>query len=263
MMEIRDIPDLLRWRKEAGGPVGFVPTLGGLHAGHGALMAASLEDNQTTLVSIFLNPTQFDDPADCSAYPASLEADLAYCRERKVPVVFLPAFDDLYPDGYTYRVEETHESRHLEGASRPGHFSGMLTVVLKLLLLVRPDNAYFGEKDWQQLQLIKGLAEAFFLPTCIVAVPTVRAADGLALSTRNTRLSEDDRRRAPAFHRIMATAPSPESARQDLETLGFEVEYVEDRHGRRLGAVRLEGTRLIDNLDLQRIAAPATRESAP
>ncbi len=138
----------------------------------------------------------------------------------------------------------------MEGAKRPGHFDGVLTVVLKLLNLVRPHRAYFGEKDWQQLQLVQGKARALFLPVEIVACPTVREADGLALSSRNRRLSPRSRALAPQFSRILRDSPDAEGAARALSAAGFGVDYVEDREGLRLGAVRLDETRLIDNVRL-------------
>jgi pantoate--beta-alanine ligase len=136
----------------------------------------------------------------------------------------------------------------LEGAQRPGHFDGVLTVVLKLLNLAAAERAYFGEKDWQQLTLVRGLVDAFFLPTEIVACATVREADGLALSSRNRRLLPADRARAPRFHAVLSSAATAEAASRELQASGFVVDYVEDRDGRRLGAVRLGGVRLIDNV---------------
>ncbi|MFO7724163.1 MAG: pantoate--beta-alanine ligase [Oceanipulchritudo sp.] len=247
-----NIKALRAWRREAGtSRVGFVPTMGALHAGHEALVARSLAENDRTLVSIFVNPAQFNDPRDCATYPTPLEKDLEICRRMGVSAVFTPRREMLYPDNYTYRVQELEESNVLEGESRPGHFDGVLTVVLKLFLLCRPDRAYFGEKDWQQLRLVEGLVEAFLLETEIVAVPTVREPDGLALSSRNVRLSPSARILAPEFHRILSTALDCAMARHELEALGFEVEYVDERDGRRLGAVHLEGVRLIGIWSMQ------------
>ncbi len=162
--------------------------------------------------------------------------------------VFLPHEPVLYPDGYRYRVTETGLSRVMEGTHRPGHFDGVLTVVLKLLQIASADRAYFGEKDWQQLTLIRGMVEAFFLSTTIVACGTVREADGLAVSSRNRRLGSEQRAQASGFYRVLSAAPTAKVAARNLRALGFEVDYVEDRDGRRLGAVRLGGVRLIDNV---------------
>jgi pantoate--beta-alanine ligase len=245
-----------RWRvqrraqKEARLTLGFVPTMGALHAGHVSLVRRSRAENDLTLVSIFVNPTQFDDRTDLASYPRPLEADLAVLRAEGVDFVIVPGDGDLYADRYRYRVTETELSTVLEGAQRAGHFDGVLTVVLKLLNLAAAERAYFGEKDWQQLVLVRGLVDAFFLPTDIVACATIREADGLALSSRNRRLSPPDRARAPRFLAILSSALTAEAAADELEAEGFAVDYVEDRDGRRLGAVRLGGVRLIDNVSL-------------
>ena len=233
----------------AGGPVGFVPTMGALHAGHRALLERARAENHRVVLSIFVNPTQFNDPADLARYPRTLESDLALA-EGLVDDVLAPPAEELYPDGYRFRVTENDLSKRWEGAHRPGHFDGVLTVVLKLLNLVRPDRAYFGEKDWQQLQLVRGMAQALFLPGEIIACPTVRAADGLALSSRNSRLSGAGRARAAEFPRKLRAAPDPNQAAAALARDGFEVDYITEHDGVRLGAVRLEGVRLIDNVRL-------------
>jgi pantoate--beta-alanine ligase len=249
MQRLESIEALRQWRAGVSPKtVGFVPTMGALHAGHASLIRESTKVADATLVSIFVNPTQFNNPDDLKAYPSPLEADLTLCRELGAGAVFLPCHAQLYPDEYTYRVSETKASKRLEGAVRPGHFQGVLTVVLKLLLLAKADMAFFGEKDWQQLELVRGMVKAFFLETQIVAVPTVREKDGLALSSRNVRLSPQARERAPAFHRLLSSGATCDAIRRDLEACGFKVEYVEEQDGRRLGAVELEGVRLIDNL---------------
>jgi pantoate--beta-alanine ligase len=154
----------------------------------------------------------------------------------------------MYADAFRYRVTETELSTILEGAHRPGHFAGMLTVVLKLLNIAAAERAYFGEKDWQQLSLVRGMADAFFLPTAIVPCPTVRESSGLALSSRNARLSAADRERAATLHRVLTTAATSDEAIGQLADAGFAIDYVDDYDGRRLAAVRLHGVRLIDNV---------------
>ena len=233
----------------AGRTVGFVPTMGALHAGHRALLERARAENDRVVLSVFVNPTQFNDPTDLARYPRTLPADLALA-EGCADCVLVPTASELYPDDYRYRLSEYNLSTHWEGAHRPGHFEGVLTVVLKLLLLVQPHRAYFGEKDWQQLQLVRGLVQALFLPVEIVPCPTVREADGLALSSRNRRLSIAGRARAAAFPRIMREAPNARLAADGLRAAGFEVDYVDDADGIRLGAVRVEGVRLIDNVRL-------------
>jgi pantoate--beta-alanine ligase len=234
--------------RAAGRTVGFVPTMGALHEGHASLFRAAARDHDVVLASVFVNPTQFDDAQDFEKYPRTLDADRALMDAAGVDVAFVPAVSEMYPNGTHYAVTESELSRELCGAHRPGHFSGMLTVVLKLLQLADADAAYFGEKDYQQLLLIRGMCEAFFLPTKIVGCPIIREADGLAMSSRNTRLSSAERALAPKFHQTLVSAATPEAARAQLESAGFGVDYVEDRYGRRFGAVRLGPVRLIDNV---------------
>ena len=232
--------DLQEWRQfKRTGTLGFVPTMGALHDGHISLTKRSQQENQQTLVSIFINPTQFNDPQDFQNYPQTLESDQS---KLKVDYVLAPNPAQMYPNGYHYKVTEDEISKILEGAHRPGHFDGMLTVVLKLLNLAQADKAYFGEKDFQQLELIKGLQQEFFLNTEIIACPTQRDPDGLAMSSRNIRLK--NREKAALFPQLLKHP----NARQELEKAGFEVDYVENWRGRTLGAVKIDNVRLIDNL---------------
>jgi pantoate--beta-alanine ligase len=247
--------NLEEWRAaRAGltGRIGFVPTMGALHAGHAALIERSVAECDVTVLSIYVNPTQFNNPADLAHYPRTLDADLALAERLGVDAVITPTFDSLYPDGFRYQVSEGELSSELCGAHRPGHFTGVLTVVMKLLNLVRPHRAYFGEKDYQQYQLIRGMAEAFFLDAEIVPCETVREADGLALSSRNALLDPAGRRLAPRFAEALC-APIPDAdVRRRLESAGFVVDYVETRDGRRFGAVVVRcgdrEVRLIDNV---------------
>jgi pantoate--beta-alanine ligase len=246
---------LADWRRErdalakAGLTVGFVPTMGALHSGHVSLLERARAENDRVVMSIFVNTTQFDDPADLGRYPRTLEADLALAGDN-VDLVLVPDPAEMYADQYRYRVSEHAQSAVMEGAHRPGHFDGVLTVVLKLLNLVRPDRAYFGEKDRQQLDLVQGMARALFLPVEIIPCPTVRDADGVALSSRNRRLSPGARARAAAFPRIRRESADAAAAARELEQSGFGVDYVEDHGGVRLAAVRLDEVRLIDNVRL-------------
>ncbi len=247
--------NLARWRELrdsrpwSGREVGFVPTMGALHAGHAALLRRARAENELVVLSVFVNPTQFNDPKDLARYPRTLESDLELARPY-VDAVLAPTPEELYPDGYRYRVTENVLSRRWEGVHRPGHFDGVLTVVLKLFNLVQPKRAYFGEKDWQQLQLVRGMVEALLLPIDIVACATVRDPDGVAMSSRNARLSPQARAQAAAFPEALKAAPSAAAATAALTAKGFLVDYVDDTEGRRLGAVRLEGVRLIDNVRL-------------
>lgn len=171
-------------------------------------------------------------------------------EKNKVDAVFAPAFEAMYPDHYTYKVVETEFSRELCGQDRPGHFDGVLTVVMKLFQIVRPDFAYFGEKDYQQLTLIEGMVKAFFLACTIVPVATVREIDGLAMSSRNVRLSSEERARAHLIYQILKTSPSAEEARRAIEAQQWTVDYVTDRGHRRFAAVRVGEVRLIDNVQI-------------
>lgn len=253
MKVLTSVAGLLEARRARGdAATGFVPTMGALHAAHRSLLERARRENALVWASVFVNPAQFDDPGDLARYPRTLEADLALLREAGTDLVFLPRAEELYADGYRYRVSETGLSERLEGASRPGHFDGVLTVVLKLLLLARPARAYFGEKDWQQLRLVDGLARAFFLDVEIVPCELQREADGLAMSSRNRLLAPAERAVAPALHRVLAESvrqrQSVRQAAARLAQAGFGVDYVEDQDGRRLAAVRIGKVRLIDNV---------------
>jgi pantoate--beta-alanine ligase len=248
---VAELADLRRTRGP--GTTGFVPTMGALHDGHLSLLARARAGNDRAWASIFVNPAQFNEPADLATYPRPLEDDLAKLRAAGCDLVFLPRAKDMYPDHYRYRVTENDLSQRFCGAGRPGHFDGVLTVVLKLLMLVRPDRAYFGEKDYQQFRLVEGMVRAFFLDTEIVACPILREPDGLAMSSRNRLLKPADRARAPDFHRLLAESVaggrSADEAGGALALAGFDVEYVADHEERRLAAVRLGQVRLIDNVE--------------
>ena len=248
------IEDWRAFRADATGHLGFVPTLGGLHDGHATLIRRARAENDLTAVSIFLNPTQFDDGKDLAGYPAALDADLALVEGLGVDAVLTPPREAIYADGFRFQVEETQFSRELCGAHRPGHFTGVLTVVMKLLNLVRPQRAYFGEKDHQQLTLIQDMAAAFFMDVEIVACPTVRSADGLALSSRNALLDAAGRRLAPKLHELLLSPGSDAEVAEALAHLGFAVDYVATRQGRRLAAAALDcggrAVRLIDNVPI-------------
>lgn len=238
--------------KDAAATLGFVPTMGALHDGHISLVNRSTSECTYTVASIYVNPTQFNNPNDLANYPSTLDDDLQKLATAGVDAVFLPTYDMLYPDGYAYQVDENVFSHELCGDHRPGHFTGVLTVVMKLLNLVKPTRAYFGEKDFQQLTLVRGMAEAFFLDTEIVGCPIVREKDGLAMSSRNLNLTIDDRARSPVFHKILKRACRDDEAIRLLEERGFEVDYVVTRGGRRFGAVLMGSqaapVRLIDNV---------------
>lgn len=192
-------------------PLCLVPTMGALHRGHLALMQsarATVGPQGCVAVSIFVNPTQFERADDLANYPRTLEADLDACRQAGVDLVFAPSAAEMYAPDHSVTVVENRLSQLLCGASRPGHFAGVCTVVLKLLLLVRADSAIFGQKDFQQLAIIRRMVRDLNLPTRIIAHPTVRDDDGLALSSRNARLSAEQRNDAPRLYRALQAAAS-------------------------------------------------------
>ena len=187
-------------------PVGLVPTMGWLHEGHRALMQRARGENATTVVTIFVNPRQFGDAADYSRYPRDTAADIAICEAAGVDIVWAPDVDEVYPPGFDTTVSVGAVAEPLEGAARPGHFDGVATVVATLFALVGAERAYFGQKDAQQIMVIMRMASDLALPTQVVPCPTVREADGLALSSRNVHLSPGERAAAPVLHRALQAA---------------------------------------------------------
>ncbi|MEV4076565.1 pantoate--beta-alanine ligase [Nonomuraea fuscirosea] len=263
--------DLVKARRA--GTVALVPTMGALHEGHRSLIRQARVRADQVVVSIFVNPLQFSPNEDFSRYPRTFDSDLDACRAEGVDVVFHPAVEDMYPPDRQISVSSGEMGRIVEGAARPGHFDGMLTVVLKLFNLVQPDLAVFGQKDAQQLALIRRMVADFDLPIEILGSPTVREPDGLALSSRNRFLSEDDRRLALALSRALragAARLTPSEIRRTAMAVldeagpGLEVDYLalvdpatfaevsESYEGLAVLAVaaRVGSTRLIDNVTL-------------
>jgi pantoate--beta-alanine ligase len=234
------------------GELGLVPTMGAYHAGHVALFRAARSESDAVVASLFVNPAQFTDPGDFERYPRDEAADLRTAEAEGVDLLFAPSADELYPPGYQTWVDVEELSRPLEGAFRPGHFRGVATVCLKLFTLVRPDRAYFGQKDAQQVAVVRRMVRDLEVPVEIRVVATVRDEDGLALSSRNLLLSPDERRRALALPKALATR-DPARARDLLD--GLHVDYLEeaDLDGMRVlaGAVRVGSVRLIDNVPLE------------
>jgi pantoate--beta-alanine ligase len=248
---IADVRAALAERRD--GRVGLVPTMGALHGGHEALLGAARRGCDTVVMSLFVNPAQFGDPADLNGYPRDEGRDLEVARAAGVDVVFAPTAAELYPAGYQTWVEVTELGAILEGEHRPGHFRGVATVCLKLFTIVRPDVAYFGQKDAQQVEVLRRLIADLHLELELAVVPTVRDPDGLALSSRNARLSAEVRARALALPRALATH-DPETARTILEDAGLDVEYVvlaPFAPPVLAAAVRAGETRLIDNIPLE------------
>lgn len=252
MQVLRTPSDFKKLRTSLQGSIGFVPTMGALHQGHLALLHKARQENDLVVLSIYVNRTQFNDPKDFEKYPNTLEKDLKLAQDIGVDFVFCPEFDEMYPDHYEVKVIETSDSKLLCGKDRPGHFDGVLSVVMKLFNIVQPTRAYFGEKDFQQLTLIKKMVAAYFVPVQIIACPIVREADGLAMSSRNVRLSTQDREKAPLIYKILTTTNSPTEATAELTQAGFKVDYVSYMWNRKFVAVKVgppeNEVRLIDNV---------------
>lgn len=200
--------------RRQGRTIEFVPTMGALHEGHGSLMDLARRPHGFLVVSIFVNPIQFDRADDYERYPRTLDADVEFCRARGVDLVFAPSIEEMYPQPQRAFVEVQGLTEHLCGRFRPGHFRGVTTVVAKLFGIVQPDRAYFGEKDAQQLAVVRRMVQDLNMPVEIVACPTVREADGLAMSSRNRRLSPEERRAAPAIYRALQVAAAQVAAGQ-------------------------------------------------
>lgn len=251
---VKIIDSIDEWRRiynieiREGKSLGFVPTMGALHIGHMSLIRRSVKENDVTICSIFINPTQFNDTSDLNNYPTTLESDCKLLDKEGCNYIFLPNKKMIYPDNYNYILSEKFYSKKYCGAHREGHFNGVLTVVLKLINITSCNNAYFGEKDWQQYLLIKGMAEALFLTCNIIPCELIREKDGLAFSSRNKNLSVKQREIAPNLHRIISGDNTTDKMKVELKSLGFKVDYIEIEDERILAAASLGEVRLIDNV---------------
>jgi pantoate--beta-alanine ligase len=230
--------------------IGFVPTMGALHEGHLSLLREARKNSDVVIASIFVNPTQFNNPQDFINYPNTLRSDLTLLENESVDIAFTPNSDDMYADGKTYFVHETTNASELCGKTRPGHFDGVLTVMIKLLQITQANKVFMGEKDYQQLQLIQNMANAFFIPTEIIGCATVRDEQGLALSSRNKRLNSDGLDKAHFFARTLKQNETLENISKTLEQNNIRVDYLEEKYGRRFAAVFIDDVRLIDNVQL-------------
>lgn len=201
--KIVDLQNALFDDRKQGKSIGLVPTMGALHEGHASLVRQSVKENDVTVVSVFVNPTQFNDKNDLKNYPRTLEADCALLDDCKADYVFAPSVEEMYPVPDTRQFEYPPVSTVMEGAHRPGHFNGVCQVVSRLFYIVRPDRAYFGEKDWQQIAVVKAMVRHLGLGVQIVECPIVRDTDGLARSSRNTLLAPDERAIAPAIYKAL------------------------------------------------------------
>lgn len=229
---------------------GFVPTMGNLHQGHASLFDRSIVENDCTMSSLFVNPTQFNRPDDFKNYPQTLEEDLALLSSLGVDYCVLPSPAEIYADQYQYQLQQTVYQNIMED-TRSGHFTGVLTIVMKLFNLFKPTRAYFGEKDYQQLQLIRGMAEAFFMDIEVIACPTIREKSHLACSSRNNRLNAEQRILAEKYAAIFhQTELNTQQIKNLLEQQSIAVDYIEEIAGRRFIAVNIGDVRLIDNYAL-------------
>ena len=250
MKTIRSIAALREELAGRSGTLALVPTMGALHAGHRALIEAARAECETVVVSLFVNPAQFNEAADLASYPRDEQRDATIVADAGADVLFAPEPDEIYPGGFQTWVDVEELSRGLEGAYRPGHFRGVATVCLKLFNIVRPQVAYFGQKDAQQIAVIRRMVLDLNLDLTVRSIPTVRDPDGLAISSRNVLLSEAERAAALALPRALATR-DPAVARAELD--GLDIDYVEvaDFDPPVLAAaVRVGSTRLIDNVIL-------------
>ena len=251
------ITSLREWKKIkkslSSKSIGLVPTMGNLHQGHAHLINQSIRGNDLTIVTIFINPTQFNDKNDLAKYPKTPEKDNILAEKLGVDYLLMPKYKEIYPDNYSFRVaSNTDYSKILEGAYRPNHFEGMLTIVLKLLLLISPSKIYFGEKDFQQYKLVEKMCKGFLLDVSVVCCQTVRDQNGLPLSSRNTLLSPEELDKASLFSKLLGSSLKPQDIRNQLEQEGFVIDYIEEHDDRIFGAIRFNNIRLIDNIGIKK-----------
>ena len=277
MKVIEKIEEMKRLRQQIVQPIGFVPTMGYLHEGHLALVRRARAENSSVVVSIFVNPTQFAPQEDLDKYPRNPQRDLAMLEKEKTDIVFMPSAAEMYPSGFSSWVEVDKVTERLEGASRPGHFKGVTTVVAKLFNIVEPNRAYFGRKDAQQAIVIEKMVADLNMNLEIIAVLTVRESDGLAMSSRNTYLNPEERQTATVLYQALTLAQqlyadgerNAEQIRQQMIALIQKqplatIDYVSIAHAETLDelekvnppalvsqAVRIGKTRLIDNVVLE------------
>ncbi len=277
MKVIESIDEMKRLRRQLAEPVGFVPTMGYLHQGHLSLVRHARAESQTVVASIFVNPTQFGPQEDFKSYPRDTKRDLALLEKEKTDIVFIPSVAEMYPPQFNSWVEVSKLTERLEGASRPGHFRGVTTVVAKLFNIVQPTRAYFGQKDAQQAIVIKKMAADLNMNLEVVSVPTVREPDGLAMSSRNTYLNPEERRAAAVLYQALTLAQqlysqgekNAEKLRQQMTALIQKqplaaIDYISIADNETLEeldvvnppalvsmAVKIGTTRLIDNVVLE------------
>jgi len=247
--KIVDLQNELFTLRKQGKSIGFVPTMGALHEGHASLVRRSVQDNDVTVVSVFVNPTQFNDKNDLKNYPRDLEADCRLLETCKADFVFAPEVEEMYPVPDTRQFEYPPVSTVMEGAHRPGHFNGVCQVVSRLFYIVRPDRSYFGEKDWQQIAVIKAMVRHLGLTVQIMECPIVRDADGLARSSRNTLLTKEERAIAPRIYAALSKSVDYAKTHTLKETHDFVVNEINSVDG-----LDVEYFSIVDGNTLQDVA---------
>ncbi len=246
--KIVELQNVLFAARKAGKTIGLVPTMGALHDGHASLVRRSVEDNDVTVVSVFVNPTQFNDKNDLKNYPRDLEADCRLLEDCGADLVFAPEVEEMYPRPDTRHFEFPPVSTVMEGAHRPGHFNGVCQVVSRLFYITRPDRSYFGEKDWQQIAVIKAMVRHLDLKVAIVECPIVRDSDGLARSSRNTLLAKDERAIAPRIYEALKQSVDYAKNHTVAQTHDWTVEQINA-----VGGLEVEYFSIVDGNTLQDI----------
>ena len=246
---IQELRAELDIQRKAGKKIGFVPTMGALHEGHASLVRRAVAENDVVVVSDFVNPTQFNDKNDLLKYPRTLEADCELLEKEGAAYVFAPSVEEVYPEPDTRQFSYAPLDTVMEGKYRPGHFNGVCQVVSKLFMMVEPDKAYFGEKDFQQLAIIREMVKQMNFPLEIVGCPIVREADGLALSSRNARLSEEERRQALSISKTLFASKEYAATHTVEETQKFVEDSIAAAEG-----LELEYFELVDGTTLQKIS---------
>lgn len=239
--------------KKKGKTIGFVPTMGFLHQGHMSLIAASKDQTDVTIASIYVNPSQFNDASDFESYPRDEKADFELLKNHNCDIVFVPSSSEIESLPLPEKVDLAGLENVMEGKERPGHFEGVIEIVYRLFIAVNPDFSFFGEKDFQQIMVVQKMVEATKLTTQIVGCPIIREESGLAMSSRNSRLSETGKEKASLIYEVLNNKGiAIEDKRSELEQLGLKTEYIEQHNlsnsSRLFAAVWLEGVRLIDNI---------------
>ena len=247
---INELRAELALQRQAGKKIGLVPTMGALHEGHASLVRRAVAENDVVVVSDFVNPTQFNDKNDLLKYPRTLDADCELLEKEGASFVFAPSVEEIYPEPDTRQFSYAPLDTVMEGKYRPGHFNGVCQIVSKLFMIVEPDKAYFGEKDFQQLAIIREMVKQMNFPLEIVGCPIVREADGLALSSRNARLSEEQRRQALGISQALFCSKEYAATHSVADTQAFVEKAIADAEG-----LELEYFELVDGLTLQKIAS--------